>query len=198
MHSRRGSRCSLPTTTVTLSLPDLVVDLETEPGLFSHRRIDVGTELLLHHAPPPPAEGDVLDLGCGYGPVALATALRSPRSRVWAVDTDDLALGAVERNVRRVGISNVTAVTPRLVPEDVRFAAIYSNPPTRVGRQPLLSLLDHWLRRLQRGGKAYLVIKREGGADWVAASLVRAGFDPRRIVAKRGYRVFEIPCPRRS
>lgn len=47
-----------PQALVRLTLPDLVLDLTTEPGLFSHRRIDTGTQILLEDAPPPPSQGD--------------------------------------------------------------------------------------------------------------------------------------------
>ena len=192
MESRRGSDASLPSTIVTFSLPDLVLNLKTEPGLFSHRQIDTGTDVLLRFAPLPPASGDLLDLGCGYGPVALALALRAPDARVWAIDVDDRALQATEENVLRMGLGNVVVTTPRSVPPDVRFAAIYSNPPTRIGRQARIALLHHWVGRLSGGGTAYLVIKRDAGADSVAVTLERAGFEATRIVAKRGYRVIEV------
>ena len=192
MESRRGSDASLPGTTVPLSLPDLVLTLKTESGLFSHKRIDAGTYVLLRFAPFPPASGDLLDLGCGYGPIALALARRAPEARVWAVDIDDRALQATEENVRRTGLRNVVVMTPRSVPPDVRFVAIYSNPPTRIGRQARLSLLEHWIRRLNGGGTAYIVIKQDAGADSVAVALNRVGFDANRLIAKRGYRVIEV------
>jgi 16S rRNA (guanine1207-N2)-methyltransferase len=192
VESHRGSDASLPSTIVTLSLPDHVLSLKTEPGLFSHRQIDIGTDLLLRFAPFPPTSGEILDLGCGYGAVALALALRAPNARVWALDVDDRALQATEENVAAHGLSNVLVTTPRSVPSEVRFAAIYSNPPTRIGKQARMALLDHWLRRLRVGGTAYLVIKRTAGADSVAPELNHAGFRASRIVAKRGYRVIEV------
>src|SRR6202012_4473671 len=67
-------------------LPARPLPLAPAAGVFSPGRLDPGTRLLLDTAPPPPAGGDLLDLGCGYGPLALVLALRSPRARVWAVD----------------------------------------------------------------------------------------------------------------
>jgi 16S rRNA (guanine1207-N2)-methyltransferase len=190
--SRRGSDASLPSTIVTLSLPDLVLNLKTEPGLFSNRQIDTGTDVLLRFAPFPPRSGDLLDLGCGYGPVALALALRAPHARVWAIDIDDRALQATEENVAAHGLENVVVTTPRAVPPDVRFAAIYANPPTRIGRKARIALLEHWVGRLCHGGTAYFVIKRDAGADSVAVALERVGFRVTRTAAKRGYRVIEV------
>ena len=72
MKSHSGTDAEFPETLVRLSLPDIDLDLKSEPGLFSYKTIDAGTEILLRHAPPPPDRGELLDLGCGYGPIALA------------------------------------------------------------------------------------------------------------------------------
>ena len=89
---------------VQLVLPDLYLELETDSGMFSPGRIDPGTRLLLETAPPPPATGQLLDLGCGYGPLALAMAARSPDADVWAVDVNRRALALCARNAGRAGL----------------------------------------------------------------------------------------------
>jgi len=61
---------------VHVVLPDVHLALRTDGGMFSPGRLDPGTRLLLETAPPPPAAGDLLDLGCGYGPLALVLAAR--------------------------------------------------------------------------------------------------------------------------
>jgi 16S rRNA (guanine1207-N2)-methyltransferase len=134
----------------------------------------------------------LLDLGCGYGPIALALARRAPNARVWAVDVDDRALQATEKNARRAAVTNVVACTPRAVPDGISFRAIYSNPPTRIGRAALMALLTYWLVRLERGGSAYFSIRKNAGADSVARVLSDAGFLARRAVARRGYRIIEV------
>src|SRR4051794_41429422 len=74
---------------VPLVLPDLAVDLVTDRGVFSMGKVDPGTRYLLLDAPrPSPDAVDVLDLGCGYGPISVALARRAPEARVWAVDVN--------------------------------------------------------------------------------------------------------------
>jgi len=74
--------------TVHVVMPDVHLELATDSGMFSPSRLDPGTRLLLEEVPPPPAAGHLLDLGCGYGPLALVMAARSPGARVWAVDVN--------------------------------------------------------------------------------------------------------------
>jgi 16S rRNA (guanine1207-N2)-methyltransferase len=185
-----------PRRVVRLTLRDIDLELQTDPGLFSHRTIDTGTMLLLQHAPSPPESGHLLDLGCGYGPIALVLAIRAPRARVWAVDTDDRALSVTEENVQRAGLSNVVVCTPRAVPDALSFASIYSNPPTRIGKHALHALLSQWFRRLEATGNAYFVMKRQAGADAVARRLTAMGHSTTRIASKRGYRVLRVKPPR--
>src|ERR1700712_2618414 len=98
-----------------------VYELTTAGGIFSPERVDVGTEVLLSHVPAPPPGGHLLDLGTGWGPIALSLALQSPHATVWAVDVNERALDLVRTNAASLGLTNVNASTPDDVPEDIRF-----------------------------------------------------------------------------
>ena len=132
-------------------LPDVYLELATDAGVFSPGRLDPGTRLLLEESPVPPASGDLLDLGCGYGPVACVLAKRSPGAAVWAVDVNERALELCARNARAAGLENVHCVTPGDASLPERFAAIWSNPPVRIGKDALHALLGQWLARLGPG-----------------------------------------------
>src|SRR5215218_5832471 len=119
---------------VEWSLPDGPLRLITDAGVFGHGRVDVGTKLLLLKAPPPPGLGDLLDLGCGTGAIALTMARRSPETTVWAVDVNSRARELCALNALRNRIDNVRVAAPDEVPADVRFGAIWSNPPIRIGK----------------------------------------------------------------
>jgi 16S rRNA (guanine1207-N2)-methyltransferase len=173
---------------VRVVLPDLYLELETDAGVFSPGRLDPGTRLLLDQAPPPPAAGDLLDLGCGYGPVACVLAARSPGATVWAVDVNERALALCERNAARAGLANVRCVTPGAVP--ARVDAIWSNPPIRIGKPALHALLADWLGRLD--GLAHLVVGRNLGSDSLAAWLTGQGWPATRVAARSGYRLLRI------
>ena len=177
---------------VFLHLPDLDLELQADRGVFGSRGVDIGTVALLRAAPSPPATGNVLDLGSGYGPIAVALARRSPQAKVWAVDVNERALELTRVNARAAGTANVTACLPDETPAEVRFAAIYSNPPVRIGKAALHELLLRWLTRLDLGASAYLVVQRNLGSDSLAAWLASEGFHVRRLKSKKGYRILEV------
>ena len=137
--------------------------LETAASTFSPEHLDTGTRILLETVPDP--IGTVLDIGCGWGPIALTAALRSPESPVWGIDVNQRALELTRRNARRVGVSNVTVGLPDDVPAGLRFDTIWSNPPIRVGKAELHAILETWIPRLNPGGEAWLVVAKSLGAE---------------------------------
>tara|TARA_B100000749_G_C18424585_1_gene465036 strand:- start:946 stop:1605 length:660 start_codon:yes stop_codon:yes gene_type:complete len=176
--------------TIRLAGEDRV--LTSAPGVFSPERLDAGTNVLLSNVPAPPPGGNLLDLGCGWGPIALSLALESPHATVWAVDVNQRALDLVRQNAARLGLDNITACTPDNVPTDVRFMTIWSNPPIRVGKSELHSMLSTWLPRLEVGADAWLVVQRNLGSDslhrWLQAEFPD-DLTVTRAATNKGYRV---------
>jgi 16S rRNA (guanine1207-N2)-methyltransferase len=181
-------------------LPDVYLELATDAGVFSPGRLDPGTRLLLDEAPPPPPAGDLLDLGCGYGPIACVLAKRSPGATVWAVDVNERALELCARNAAAAGLPNVRCVlagNPSVPPQ---LAGIWSNPPVRIGKPALHDLLSAWLGRLSGGGsgggsggaQAYLVAGRNLGADSLHRWLTEQGWLVKRRAARSGYRLLQV------
>ena len=180
---------------VTLPVGDRVLSLATDRGVFGGTSsvIDRGTAVLLKVAPPPAAEAVVLDLGCGYGPIASWAAASCSSCRVWAVDVNERAVALCAANASTSGLSNVTASLPDDVPADVRLDVIYSNPPIRIGKAALHSMLSRWLGRLRTpDGVAWLVVQRHLGADSLADWMGGEGFAVSRVASKTGYRVLRV------
>ena len=173
-------------------LPDAYLELQTDSGVFSPGRLDPGTRLLLEQAPPPPADGDVLDLGCGYGPIACVLASRARAATVWAIDVNQRALRLTARNAQRAGLGNVRATTPGDPAVPGELAGIWSNPPIRVGKAVLHDMLRTWLTRLAPGGHAFLVVGRNLGSDSLQSWLEGQGWPATRIAARSGYRLLQV------
>lgn len=176
----------------------------TAGGVFSPEHLDQGTALLidavaelseLDEAPAAPAaemqEGPILDIGCGWGPIALDAALRFGDREVWAIDVNERSRELTRQNAAKLGLLNVRVAAPEDVPEGLSFAEIRSNPPIRVGKEVLHEILATWLPRLVPGGSAYLVVAKHLGADslqkWIAATFSELTVD--RAARKKGFHV---------
>ena len=177
---------------VHVVLADTHLALATDSGVFSADRLDPGTRLLLETAPEPPADGDLLDLGTGYGPLALVMARRAPAARVWAVDVNRRALELCERNAAASGLPNVRCRLPDDTDLPASYQLMWSNPPIRIGKAALHDLLTSWLGRLAPGANAYLVLQRNLGADSLQRWLAANGWQAGRVAARAGYRVLEV------
>jgi 16S rRNA (guanine1207-N2)-methyltransferase len=198
---------------VHVLLPDVHLELATDAGVFSPGRVDPGTRLLLDVAAGPAADpdtgdpgpgdkgagqpggGDLLDLGAGYGPIALVLARRAPAATVWAVDVNERALDLCARNAATAGLSNVRCVTPGDPALPASFAGIWSNPPIRIGKQALHDLLGEWLPRLAPGAAATAVVQRNLGADSLHRWLEESGWPVSRVASRAGYRVLRVDAP---
>lgn len=177
---------------VRVVLPDVYLELATDAGVFSPGRLDPGTRLLLDQAPVPPPAGDLLDLGCGYGPIACVLAKRAPGATVWAVDVNERALELCAQNAAAAGLSNVRCVLAADPSVPSRLAGIWSNPPVRIGKAALHELLSGWLGRLAPGGRAWLVAGRNLGADSLHRWLAEQGWAVTRRAARSGYRLLQV------
>jgi len=177
---------------VDVTLPDTAFTMETDRGVFSHGHLDTATSMLLRADLPLAAVGALLDLGCGAGPIALTMARRSPDATVWAIDVNARARDLCARNAERNGLDNIVVAHPDDVPDDLRFATIWSNPPIRVGKQALHDLLLTWLGRLSPDGHGALVVQKHLGADSLQRWLVDRGFATERIASKSGFRLFTV------
>ncbi len=179
---------------IRVVLDGRALTLTTARGVYSPDRLDPGTAVLLSGAPDPSPTGDLLDLGCGWGPIAIALASRSPGARVWGVDVNHRALQLAELNAEAAGVTNVTFCEPEEVPEEVRFASIWSNPPIHVGKAALHALLERWLPRLAEDGVAHLVVQKHLGSDslqkWINAQ--GWGLRCRRLSSSKAFRILEV------
>ena len=179
---------------ITVELAGREVVVTTARGVFSADHVDQGTAVLLPLIEDGDATGDVLDLGCGWGPIALSLALRRPRQVVHAVDVNERALDLLRHNAARLGVA-VRASLPDEVDEDLRFTEIWSNPPIRIGKEALHDLLLRWLPRLAPGGAAHLVVQKNLGSDslhrWLESGVL-PGTSTERTTTSKGFRVLTV------
>lgn len=168
------------------------LELTTANGVFSGNRLDLGTSVLLRSVAPP-SVGHVLDLGCGYGPIAVGLAVASPGLTIDAVDVNERAVELTRLNAHALGVATrVKATLPQDVDEHVRYDEIWSNPPIRIGKQALHDLLLRWLPRLKDDGVAHLVVSKNLGGDSLAQWLSAQGWPTTKLASAKGFRVLVV------
>ena len=169
------------------------VTVQVAPGIFSPGGVDKGTAVLLDHVPPPPGTGKFLDLGCGWGPIAITLGLLAPAATIDAVDVNERSLDLTARNAQSLGLTGIQALRPDAVPADTAYDLIWSNPPIRIGKTALHDLLATWLLRLAPGGTAFLVVQKNLGSDslqrWIDTEL---GMPCARHATSKGFRVLRV------
>jgi 16S rRNA G1207 methylase RsmC len=181
--------------TVAFTVAGRGYTLAAASGVFSAERLDPGTAVLLRKAELPTAAttGALLDLGCGYGPIACVLASEAPDATVYAVDVNARARELAAANASALGLAGrLRVLAPDDVPGDVAFAQIWSNPPVHVGKAQLHALLQRWLPRLAPDGIAWLVINRHLGGDSLHGWLTSLGWDVARAGSQRGFRVLRV------
>jgi len=181
--------------TIEVALAGNQVSVQTAGGIFSPDHIDTGTAVLLELIDQAPKLGDVLDIGCGWGPIALSNALSHPHTTVWAVDVNVRSLELTRRNAETLGVKNIKICRPEEVPHNIEFAGIWSNPPIRVGKDALHEILQSWLPRLAPGADSYLVVQKNLGADsllrWLQDVLPKK-FSSVRVDTSKQFRVIRV------
>ena len=169
--------------TVTARVWGRELKLITGSGVFAADGLDRGTAVLLRASPIPVGSPRILDLGCGYGPIALAVAVHCPGALVDAVDVNERALGLCRDNAEALGVADrVRVLRPDEVDPETRYDEIWSNPPIRIGKQALHELLLAWLPRLAVRRRGTSGGRQEPWRGHPAAVADRAGL---RVRARR-------------
>lgn len=175
------------------------LDMEVSNGVFSTTRLDLGTSVLLKHAPTPQENGYFLDLGCGWGPISVVLGLLCPQAYVQAVDINERALALTQSNARRNNVNNIhTSLADDVLQahgNEPFIDLLWSNPPIRIGKEALHTMLMNWLPLLKPQGSAYLVVQKNLGADSLIPWLAQALGDEFRVskyASSKGYRIIEV------
>lgn len=187
--------------TLQVDLRGKEVSVQVSNGVFSSSKLDLGTAVLLKHAPQPPENGRFFDIGCGWGAISLALGFESPNAQIYAVDVNERALELTNINAKNAGLNNIHTylvedALKELKEDELKdIDLIWSNPPIRVGKDVLHNILLTWLPRLKVGGAAYLVVQKNLGSDslipWLSKNLGE-DFSVEKYASSKGYRIIEV------
>ena len=158
-------------------------------GVFSKGKVDFGSALLIETFSEPNVEGELLDLGCGYGPIGISLAYKYPNRKMVMVDVNERAVELATHNVRQNQLSNVTVMQSDGFSRIDRraFAAIVMNPPIRIGKQKVYSFFERSKLALVPSGELWVVIQKKQGAPSAINYLASLFHHVDIIQRKKGY-----------
>ncbi len=162
----------------------------TSSGIFSHKKLDLGTRLLVESMVLPES-GRVLDVGCGYGPVGIVAARLVPGLEVWMTDVNERAVRLAERNCERNGVACVVREGDLYGPVgEMEFDVVLSNPPFSAGmRRVVEPLVDGAWDHLVEGGSLQAVVRTNVGGR-ALAGLMEGRFRGVEVLGRgSGFRV---------
>ncbi|MCC6015961.1 MAG: methyltransferase [Desulfurococcaceae archaeon] len=166
------------------------VEFEVVPGLFSYKHVDEGTKLLLEYAEIP-EEGTILDIGCGYGVIGIVIAKLNPKLEVYMTDINKDAVEITKRNIlrNRLNPEKVKVLHGNLYEpvKDLKFNAIYSNPPFSAGMDIVEKIVQEAPRYLKHRGTLQIVARK--GAEKVRKLMLSVFGNVNILVSKKGYKV---------
>lgn len=176
-----------------VAVGDQNLTLNSDAGVFSKNSLDYGSKVLIE-AMDIAQEDEVLDVGCGYGPIGLIAAKKAKQGHVTMVDINSRAVELAKENATLNKISNVTVLESDLfsaLKEEQRFDVVLTNPPIRAGKVVVHAIFEGAFDRLKDGGSLWVVIQKKQGAPSAKAKLESLFNSVEEITKDKGYRIFK-------
>lgn len=163
----------------------------TASGVFSKKRVDLGTRVLIESMVLPP-EGNTLDVGCGYGAIGIAAATFEPDVRVFMVDVNHRAVWLTKQNIKKNDVKNATVRQGHLYEpvRDLSFNCILSNPPVSAGMRIVRAVIEESKKYMAKKATFQMVVRSKIGKKRLPKLLTRTFGNFEILEKKSGYRVF--------
>ncbi|MCY7837926.1 class I SAM-dependent methyltransferase [Bacillus haynesii] len=166
----------------------------SDSGVFSKREVDFGSRLLIEAFREPDAEGDFLDVGCGYGPIGLSLAADFEDRMVHMIDVNERAVELSKENALNNQIENIKIYQSDLfanVEPAKKFASIITNPPIRAGKKTVHAIFEKSAEHLRPSGELWVVIQKKQGGPSAIEKLKELFADVEVVQKKKGYYIIK-------
>jgi len=169
------------------------ISFVSDSGVFSRQTVDYGSRVLIdaidfQNIP----EGNILDVGCGYGPIGLSLAKEQKTRQTTMVDVNLRALDLAKQNATNNNLTNVNIFESDVYKAvEGKFALIVSNPPVRAGKNVVTAILEESKDYLVKNGELWIVLQKKQGAP-SAKKLMDQTFGNVEVVTRdKGYYILK-------
>ncbi|MBF0707179.1 class I SAM-dependent methyltransferase [Alkalihalobacillus hwajinpoensis] len=165
----------------------------TDSGVFSKKEIDFGSKLLIESFEEPELEGDIVDVGCGYGPIGISLASEFSNRYFYMLDINERATELAMSNAIKNRVHNLSVMASDQLNavKDKTFASVLTNPPIRAGKQVVHGILEEAYDILKKGGTLWVVIQKKQGAPSAITRLEEMFEHVETVVKKKGYYILK-------
>ncbi len=169
-----------------LKIRGVEVKLRSATGLFSSKEVDFASEVLVNNMQVP-NNGQILDLGCGYGFIGLTAAKLAPKAKIILTDINRRAVELTKKNIKLNKIKNAGARQGNAYEpvEGETFDVILLNPPMVAGRKVVLHMIEHGVTHLKPKGSLQIVARKSKGGEYLFNKM-KTIFSKVEVLAKSG------------
>ncbi|SMF46825.1 16S rRNA (guanine1207-N2)-methyltransferase [Paenibacillus barengoltzii] len=163
----------------------------SDAGVFAKGGVDFGSRTLIE-AMDIPHDAEVLDVGCGYGPIGLVAARLAAKGHVTMIDVNSRAVELAKENAAANGVNNITVLESDLFSalDDRKFDVVLTNPPIRAGKATVHAIFEGAYERLRSGGSLWVVIQKKQGAPSAKEKLESLFSRVEEVTKDKGYRIY--------
>jgi 16S rRNA (guanine1207-N2)-methyltransferase len=145
--------------------------LYTDNGVFAKNGLDYGTRLLLETLPINEIHGNVLDVGCGYGPIGIIIN-KETNCSVDMIDVNLRALHLTKLSAKENKADVNVFESDAYINVNRKYDYIVTNPPIRAGKKKVYEILLGAYEHLNDNGELWFVMRKDQG---VKSTLVDIG-----------------------
>lgn len=146
---------------ITEELRGFKIKLMTKPGIFSSKKIDSGSRLLIDNLEV--KDGTMIcDLGTGSGIIGIICAKLNLTGHVHLLEDHLSSSELAKNNIELNGLKNAEVFLSDLFSavEERNYNLIVSNPPQHLGNDFLDEAAKECFKHLRLGGEVYWVIQK--------------------------------------
>ena len=165
------------------------IEFFTASGLFSIKKIDKGSELLINKCIIKD-NWKVLDLGCGYGIIGLASLKSNSKLELTFSDINERAIQITKKNLELNRLKAKTIISNGFKNIKEKFDTILLNPPQTAGKQLCFNLIEDSKKYLENKGILQIVARHNKGGKELSKKMFETFNNVKEIAKASGYRIY--------